>query len=200
MDRSSKSSSSEPWERTPTVVTAERPNRPPSSSSSDGKAASRAEEIELFKLMVEMADRVSQRRQAANSFYLTLNTLIFGSSAYIRTSDSPFHVIIAVSLAGILASLLWIAGIDSYKTLNTAKFSVIQEMEKGLHFQPFGQEWRLLDPNQDGIRHRPFHVTELLVPRIFIGLYLAQIVFATPWLTVGKALNLAFSTACGQSA
>lgn len=137
--------------------------------------------VELYKLIVEMADRVSQRRQAANSFYLTLNTLIFGSTAYVRTVDVPAPTIFALSTAGILASLLWSAGISSYKTLNTAKFSVIHEMEKSLHFQPFAEEWKRLDPDQDGIRHKPFHITESAVPRIFIGLYVFQILLAVKW-------------------
>ncbi|WP_150126063.1 hypothetical protein [Brevundimonas sp. LM2] len=131
--------------------------------------------------MVEMADRVSQRRQVANSFYLTLNTLIFGSTAYVRTSDVPAPTVFALSTAGILASLLWSAGISSYKTLNTAKFSVIHDMENELHFQPFAQEWKRLDPDQDGIRHKPFHITEAAVPRIFVALYLFQLVLAVDW-------------------
>lgn len=137
--------------------------------------------IELYKLMVEMADRVSQRRQAANSFYLTLNTLIFGSTAYVRTVELPAPTIFALSAAGILASALWSAGISSYKTLNTAKFSVIHEMENELHFQPFAQEWKKLDPDQDGIRHKPFHITESAVPRVFVALYLFQVVLAVDW-------------------
>lgn len=137
--------------------------------------------IELYKLMVEMADRVSQRRQAANSFYLTLNTLIFGSTAYVRTVEVAAPTIFALSVAGILASMLWSAGISSYKTLNTAKFAVIHDMESELHFQPFAQEWKKLDPDQDGIRHKPFHITESAVPRIFVALYLFQIVLAVDW-------------------
>ena len=33
--------------------------------------------MEQYRLYVEMADRVSQRRALANSFFLTLNTAIF---------------------------------------------------------------------------------------------------------------------------
>jgi hypothetical protein len=153
----------------------------PKVTSAPVEKPSEASKIELYKLIVEMADRVSQRRQAANSFYLTLNTLIFGSTAYVRTVDVPAPTVFALSTAGILASLLWSAGISSYKTLNTAKFSVIHEIEKTLHFQPFAEEWKRLDPDQDGIRHKPFHITESAVPRIFIGLYLFHILLTVNW-------------------
>ncbi|RDD97660.1 hypothetical protein DTW92_07525 [Paracoccus pantotrophus] len=39
------------------------------------------EVLEIYKMLVEMADRVSQRRQSANSFYLTVNTAIIGGAA-----------------------------------------------------------------------------------------------------------------------
>ncbi len=36
----------------------------------------RADLLDIYKLYVEMADRISQRRQSANSFFLTLNSVI----------------------------------------------------------------------------------------------------------------------------
>jgi hypothetical protein len=33
--------------------------------------------LELYKLAVEMADRVSARRATANAFFLTINTALF---------------------------------------------------------------------------------------------------------------------------
>ncbi|MEO0973262.1 MAG: hypothetical protein AAFX85_09215, partial [Pseudomonadota bacterium] len=33
--------------------------------------------LEQYKLYVEMTDRISQRRGAANTFFLTLNTAVF---------------------------------------------------------------------------------------------------------------------------
>ena len=132
----------------------------------------RTERLELYKLLVEMADRVSQRRQSANSFYLTINTLLVGGSAYLSATSIKTTLLVAV--AGVLVCVYWSRSILSYKTLNKAKFDVINEVEKQLAIQPFSDEWSLLDPDGDGKKHNDFYTTEKLVPRIFIGLYLVQ--------------------------
>jgi len=40
--------------------------------------------IEIYKLYVEMADRISTRRQLANSFFLSINTAIVAIVGYVR--------------------------------------------------------------------------------------------------------------------
>ena len=143
-----------------------------------GQKEARAERLELYKLLVEMADRVSERRQAANSFYLTINTLLVGGSAYLSAISIKTTWLVAV--AGVLVCVYWSRSILSYKTLNKAKFGVIHDIEKQLIAQPFTDEWSLLDPDGDGKKHNDFYSTEKLVPRIFIGLYLVQALSTVP--------------------
>lgn len=150
-------------------------------AANDEKKTERSERLEIYKIIVEMADRVSQRRQAANSFYLSINTLLVGGSAYLGTSNPAPRNIIIISVSGFLVSLYWIKSIESYKTLNTAKFSVINEIEQRLIEKPFSNEWKQLDPDGNGKRHKPFHKTERLVPFVFMGLYLFQITMLFPW-------------------
>ena len=151
-----------------------------------------AERFEIYKLLVEMADRVSQRRQAANSFYLSVSTLIVGGSAYLGTLKPAAWNVIVITIAGLAISALWIKNIVSYKTLNSAKFDVIHEVEKGLAIQPYADEWARLDPDGDGKRHRPFHKVEGIVPWVFIAVYAAQTLAIVPWRRIGAALF------CGQ--
>lgn len=151
-------------------------------------ANSEAERLEIYKLLVEMADRVSQRRQAANSFYLSVNTLLVGGSAYLGTLQPAVWNVIVISVAGLAISALWIMNIVSYKTLNSAKFDVIHEVEKGLAIQPYADEWARLDPDGDGKRHRPFHKVEGVVPWVFIVVYVAQALAIVPWVQIGHAL------------
>lgn len=124
--------------------------------------------------MVEMADRVSQRRQAANSFYLSVNTVVAGGSAYLGTLSPSQTSALTVCIAGFAICALWIRNIGSYKTLNAAKFEVINDLEKSLPYQPFTIEWSKLDPDKDGVRHRPFHSVEVTVPWVFILVYALQ--------------------------
>lgn len=137
--------------------------------------------LEIYRISVEMADRVSQRRQSANSFYLTLSTLIFGSSTYIKTEESNSIYAISISVSGILVSTLWHSSIQSYKSLNAAKFKVIHDLESNLPYQYYKKEWRLLDPDQDGVRHKQFHVTESAVPKIFFALHVIILIVSIPW-------------------
>lgn len=139
----------------------------------DNQQAS-SERLEIYKLLIEMADRVSQRRQAANSFYLSVNTLLLGSSAYLLPTPQQIQGILVITVAGMAISVLWIWNILSYKTLNTAKFAVIQDLEKSLTIQPYTDEWTRLDPEQDGERHTPFHRVELFVPWVFFTAYIVQ--------------------------
>lgn len=146
------------------------------------------ERLEIYKLLVEMADRVSQRRQAANSFYLSVNTLLVGGSAYLGTLKPAAWNVIVISVAGLAISALWIMNIVSYKTLNGAKFGVITDIEKDLPIQPFADEWARLDPEGDGKRHRPFHKVEGVVPWVFIAVYASQALAMVPWRRIGSAL------------
>lgn len=149
---------------------------------SGAKAAS--ETLEIYKMLVEMADRVSQRRQAANNFYLSVNSGLIGASAYLSTLRPSWFSIVVIGLAGLGISVLWVRNIGSYKTLNAAKFKVITEVEKALPVQPFAEEWSHLDPEGRGERHRPFHSVEVAVPWVFGGVHLAQVVVAVPWSTL----------------
>jgi hypothetical protein len=154
----------------------------------DLKKADRAERLELYKLMVEMADRVSQRRQAANSFYLSINTLLVGGSAYLGTTTASVRTTLLVSLAGTLVSIYWVKAIESYKTLNNAKFSIINTIEESLVIRPFTDEWAKLDPDGDGKRHKPFHVTEKFVPKVFMGMYAFQVLAIIPWSVIWRRI------------
>lgn len=137
--------------------------------------------IEIYKMLVEMADRVSHRRQSANSFYLTVNTAIIGGAAYLSQSALGHLGTWAISCAGIAICALWIRAVVSYKSLNAAKFEVITALEERLPVSPYKDEWAILDVDGDGKRHTPFHKTEVLVPIVFICVHAGQLLAEVPW-------------------
>jgi hypothetical protein len=145
----------------------------------------RNERLEIYKMSVEMADRVSQRRQAANNFYLSVNTFLVGGSAFLKTLTPSVVTLAIVTVAGLAICALWYQNIQSYKTLNGAKFDVINDIETRLAEQPFHAEWRKLDPDNDGERHKPFHRVEGVVPWIFAAVYAAQGLTLVPWHRLG---------------
>lgn len=139
------------------------------------------ERLEIYKMLVEMADRVSQRRQAANNFYLSVSTFLVGGSAFLKSLTPGAVTLSIVTVAGLAICALWYQNIQSYKTLNGAKFQVINDIETRLAEQPFHAEWEALDPDGDGKRHKPFHQVEGAVPWVFAAVYTAQGLTLVPW-------------------
>ncbi|MGK7663868.1 MULTISPECIES: RipA family octameric membrane protein [unclassified Marinovum] len=151
----------------------------------------RTEEVlEIYKLLVEMADRVSQRRQSANSFYLTVNTAIIGATAYVSREAEGANTW-AISLAGVAICILWIRAVLSYKSLNSAKFKVITELEGRLPVAAYKDEWEFLK-GANGKRHTPFHKIEVLVPFVFIFVHSAQFAITLPWETIWEGVKSVF--------
>ncbi|MET9294845.1 hypothetical protein [Streptomyces sp. NPDC003077] len=132
----------------------------------------RPEVLELYKLAVEMADRVSARRGTANAFFLSIQSALvtlvgFGIP---KLSESPWWVSLAVSLAGITLSATWWLQLRSYRDLNSAKFKVINKLEEQLPAQIFADEWEAL--KNDPIpgwrkRYAELGTSERIVPQVF---------------------------------
>src|SRR3954454_20097615 len=95
--------------------------------------------FELYKMAVEMADRISARRGIANSFFLTVNT---GLAAVLGGANLRWYV----AVAGIVFCVTWWALLKSYRDLNSAKFGIILAMEERLPVRVFGDEWDRLKP------------------------------------------------------
>ena len=143
--------------------------------------------VELYKLCVEMADRISQRRQLANSYFLSINTAIISLLMitfviYYRLTGNmpPTHLLVivigAVSLVGIANCWVWCSLIRSYHAMNDAKFKVIHEMEKIIGYRPYFDEWQHLIHGENKETYHKFTIVESRVPKIFLIGYVAAIV------------------------
>lgn len=118
-----------------------------------------------------MADRVSERRVTVNNLFITLNSIILSLSVIIPKKSE-----ISIAIVGVIISLIWITNINSYKNLNSAKFEVINELEKQLPTQPFNYEWFLVGKGQDKKKYKKLTQIEKSIPIIFIIIYLAILV------------------------
>jgi hypothetical protein len=132
--------------------------------------------LDLYKLAVEMADRVSARRATANAFFLTVQTAfvaVLGVAAP-NLARSPWWVSLSVALAGLVLSASWWLLLRSYRDLNRAKFYVINTVEQQLPVRIFADEWTYL--KQDSLPRRRGRYAELgaverIVPAVFAALY-----------------------------
>lgn len=135
--------------------------------------------LEQYKMYVEMADRISQRRQSANTFFLSINTALVTLSGFlVRNVDKSCMVlwITLVGLAGLIISYSWYRLLRSYRGLNSGKFRVIHEIEKSLPIRPYDAEWMTIGKGRDKNLYLPFTYIETKVPWVFFGLYVALIV------------------------
>lgn len=139
--------------------------------------------LELYKLAVEMADRVSGRRTAANAFFLTLHVGLAAEVGILGQATAPEKTVsvylLLAPVAGLALSAAWFLLLRSYRDLNKAKFEVITEIEKGLPLQIFAKEWEQLkkDPvKRWRARYAEQGTAERIVPAIFAVLYIAAIV------------------------
>ncbi|CAC9641924.1 RipA family octameric membrane protein [bacterium endosymbiont of Bathymodiolus sp. 5 South] len=128
--------------------------------------------LEQYKLYVEMADRISGRRQSANSFFLSVNTAIIAAVGYVNFSSktiSEFYCLI--SFAGIVQCYIWFRLIRSYKDLNSAKFKVIHELESLLPVAPYDTEWNKVESGRNSKLYLPFTHIEAYIPWVFLVIH-----------------------------
>lgn len=131
--------------------------------------------IEQYKLYVEMADRVSTRRQAANVFFVSINSAILalvGYSNILPNATLVGTLSYAVPTAGMLLCLLWWLIIRSYRDLNTVKFKVIHELEKRLPAKLYSYEWEMAEHGKNPNTYSPSSHIELAIPWLFVILHL----------------------------
>lgn len=130
--------------------------------------------LEIYKLYLEMADRISERREKANSFFLTINAALVAVLAKNPFSANPQKVEAIEALTPIAACLLcylWYRIIRSYRDLNSAKFRVVHEIERQLPLRPYDAEWESVGRGNDSNLYLPFTHIEILVPWLFMALH-----------------------------
>lgn len=135
--------------------------------------------LEQYKLYVEMADRVSQRRGLTNTFFLTLNTTIFtavGLSWEHKPEGQVWWLIFPVAML-LGQSFAWFYLLRSYRLLNTAKYEVVGALETRLPSSPYSSaEWTALGAGRDLKKYWPLSHIESWIPAFFGALYISGFV------------------------
>ena len=143
--------------------------------------------LELYKIHTEMADRVSQRRGSANNFFLVINTTLislviasFAYSRFINDKDYSFAlwVILIVSGVGYINCQVWSDLIESYKSLNSAKFKVIQNMEEIIGYKAYADEQEYRDQK----KHNKFTTIESRFPCMLGIAYVGALILSGAFL------------------
>ncbi|MEV0375170.1 hypothetical protein AB0I10_36280 [Streptomyces sp. NPDC050636] len=132
--------------------------------------------LEQYKLCVEMADRVSSRRNLTNTFFLTFNTAVVAvvvTVSGVNWRGGSVWVLLAGLVILLTQCLAWFVMMRSYRQLNAAKYAVIGALERKLPaFAYSDAEWGALGEGRDWRRYVPLTYVEQGVPLIFSVAYI----------------------------
>jgi hypothetical protein len=139
--------------------------------------------LEIYRLYVEMADRISSRRRNTNSYFLAVNTAVIAVVAYLQmgVTSTNGNWYWLIGSAGMAVCYMWYRLVRSYKDLNSGKFKVIRKIEQNLPIAPYDAEWECLGRGEDKNLYLPFTRIEKFVPWIFFVLHLAVVLRSIPW-------------------
>jgi hypothetical protein len=131
--------------------------------------------FEQYKLYCDSIEKISDRRQNANNYFITINTALitlFGLSFQINMLKSFgwFRPILAF-VGIIICTIFWFL-LRSYKQMNSGKFKVIHLIEQRLPLALYNYEWEILGKGKDKKIYFPFSHIELLVPWVFGIIYI----------------------------
>lgn len=152
--------------------------------------------FEQYKICIEMADRISHRRNLANTLMLTLNTGVLATLATMverSALDIGGLLMVVAAFFGLIASCFaWRTLISSYRQLNTAKFKVIGVLETHLPSSPFcNAEWSALGRGKNPMLYKPLSSVESHLPTIIAAVYLAilMIIVVSNWKLVANTIS-----------
>ncbi len=130
--------------------------------------------LEQYKIYIDSAEKISDRRQKNNEFFLGLNTALVALLGFVLTkldSEQIYYIFLLASAAGVLICYYWYRIILSYKGLNGGKFEVIHLVEKRLPLALYDTEWEILGRGNDKKKYQPFTHIEFRIPWVFIAIY-----------------------------
>jgi hypothetical protein len=140
--------------------------------------------LEQYKNYVASAEKISDRRQKTNEFFLGLNTALVALLGFVATKmnyGKITPILVLSSIAGIIVCYLWYRIIRSYDGLNGGKFKVIHAIEARLPLALYDTEWEMLGRGENKKIYWPFTKIERWVPWIFIAIYILLVLSVLPW-------------------
>ena len=132
--------------------------------SSEDERAPTGAALEQYKLAVEMADRLSGRRQSANAFFLSVVSALTVANGTEIVSEWYWTCI--VSIVTMLVCFMWWRLLASYRAINRAKFKVIHKIEAALPYAMFADE-EVIYQSTKRTGYRPLSRIEQSVPALF---------------------------------
>lgn len=123
--------------------------------------------LEQYKIMVSSTEKVTDQRLKVNNLFFTITSSILSVGVILAKAFefSALGVVgmLFMTVTALIISFFWAKLINSYGTLNTGKFTVINKIEKQLRSNMFEDEWQILKE----IGYEPNSKTEIKVIKRF---------------------------------
>jgi hypothetical protein len=149
-----------------------------------------ASTLGLYKLMIDSSEKLIQRRQQTNAFFITvIGSLLAIAGVMVKSGalhSGTVWLLYGFSAVGLLLCNSWRNLIDNYGKLNKAKFDVILRLEEELDAKIYAAEWISLGKGLRPSKYRSFTSTEKNVPLYFGLLILILTVIAICWQIWGQ--------------
>ncbi|MDA8335094.1 MAG: hypothetical protein M0Z41_08920 [Peptococcaceae bacterium] len=123
--------------------------------------------MEQYKLYVNMADKVSGRRDNINKLFLGIMTILLGGVGVSLNSGKATPFPLVVSVMGMLFCYIWHQIINSYRQLNSGKYRIVHQIEDKLPVKPYDAEWEALGKGKDPELYVPISHVEERIPILF---------------------------------
>ncbi len=130
--------------------------------------------FEQYKLYVGSIEKISDRRQQANIYFITLNTALIsfiGLTMQIDFLKELFWPRFLLAAVGGGACIVFWHLIRSYKQLNAGKFAVLHKIEERLPLAIYKHEWEVLGEGKNEKKYFPFSHVELYIPIVLGAIY-----------------------------
>jgi len=123
--------------------------------------------LEQYKIMVSSTEKVTDQRLKVNNLFFTVTSSIL-SIGFILAKAFEFSSLgvvgmLTMTVMAFIVSFFWAKLINSYGTLNTGKFTIIDKIEKQLRSNMFEDEWQILKD----IGYEPNSKTEITIIKRF---------------------------------
>lgn len=128
-----------------------------------------------YQLYIKSMEKISDRRQNANNYFITINTVLIsfiGVLLQAKIFETVTWIKSLIAFIGIVICVIFWFLLRSYKQLNTGKFKVIHEIEQQLPLALYDYEWKILEEGKNKRVYYPFSHIEMIIPWIFGIVYI----------------------------
>ncbi|MDF2691476.1 MAG: hypothetical protein K0S29_1331 [Gammaproteobacteria bacterium] len=136
--------------------------------------------VEQYKLYVEMTDRISARRNLANTYFLTMHAIVLSVLGITLSHQQAVHRVgfLLFPLLGLLVLCYgWWRLVQYFRRVTSARNKVIIELEKRMPSSPSMQAERKAMGKDNP--YKPLKSMEVALPIIFALIYIFSFIYAT---------------------